>query len=236
MRGSVIRAGRVALALGLVSLLGCGDTGTGLDGVDDAGGIEGTPDSSNPLMYPDTFNETAPDAFRACFETSGGKFALVVHRDWAPLGADRFHNLVKNGYYDDVRFFRVVAGFVVQFGMHGDPFVNAAWNNHPISDDPVTQSNLRGFITFAKTNAPNSRTTQVFINFVDNVDLDDAGFAPFGQVDEGMDVVDQLFSGYGELPLQQSIATLGNAYLTEIFPDLDYVEQASIVALAAECP
>ena len=211
-------------------LLGCvGDAGMGLD---DGGGIEGTPDLSNPLMNPSAFKETAPDVFGARFETSKGDFVIGVHRDWAPLGADRFYNLVKNGYYDDVRFFRVVAGFVVQFGMHGDPFVNQAWGNLPISDDPVTQSNLRGFVTFAKTGAPNSRTTQVFINFVDNLNLDDLGFAPFGKVEEGIDIVDQLFSGYGETPVQQTIALRGNAYLTESFPNLDYVVQASVVTLA----
>ena len=230
MRGSVIRAGWVASALGLVFLLGCdADAGTG---VDDAGGIEGTPDLSNPLMNPAAFNETAPDVFRARFETSKGDFVIGVHRDWAPLGGDRFYTLVKNGYYDDVRFFRVIAGFVVQFGMHGDPFVNQAWRNHPIPDDPVTQSNLRGFVTFAKTSAANSRTTQVFINFVDNFNLDGLGFAPFGQVEEGIDVVDQLFSGYGESPMQRNIAARGNPYLTESFPNLDYVEQASVIVPA----
>ena len=228
MRGTVIRAGRAASALGLVFLLGCeGDAGTGLD---DAFVIEGTPDLSNPLMTPAAFNETAPDMFRARFETSKGDFVIGVHRDWAPLGADRFYNLVKNGYYDDVRFFRVIEGFVAQFGMHGDPFINAVWSDDPIADDPVTQSNLRGFVTFARTSAPNSRTTQVFINFVDNLDLDILGFAPFGQVEERIDVVDQLFSGYGEGPLQQNIRTRGNSYLTESFPNLDYVERASVVA------
>ena len=224
MRGNGLGAGRVASVLGLVLMFGCG----GDDGVsvDDTGG---TPDPSNPLMDPAAFTETAPDVFSARFETSKGDFVIGVQRDWAPIGADRFFNLVKNKYYDDVRFFRVSAGFVVQFGMHGDPFVNQAWGDHPLLDEPVTQSNLRGFVTFAKSSFPNSRTTQVFINFVDNPDLDASGFAPFGQVEEGMDVVDQLFSGYGDLPIQQIIETRGNAYLTESFPDLDYVERASIV-------
>ena len=227
LRANATRAVRVVSALGLLLLFGCGgDDGIG---VDDAGGIVGTPGPSNPLMNPAAFDEPAPEVFRARFETSKGDFVIEVHRDWAPIGADQFFNLVKNGYYDDVRFFRVLDGFVAQFGMHGDPFVNQAWENHPIPDDPVTRSNLRGFVTFAKSSAPDSRTTQVFINFVDNSHLDDAGFAPFGQVEEGMDVVDQLFSGYGDTPVQQNIATRGNDYLTAGFPNLDYVQQASIV-------
>ena len=228
-----MRARRLASALGFALLLGCGgDVGTAVEPLIDPAG---DPDPSNPLMNPAAFSETAPNVFRARFETSKGDFLVDVHRDWAPIGADRFYNLVQNGYYDDVRFFRVITGFIAQFGMHGDPHVNAAWRSHPIPDDPVTQSNLRGFVTFAKTAAPDSRTTQVFINFVDNPHLDGIGFAPFGQVVEGMDVVDQLYSGYGESPptgqgpIQQNIAIWGNEYLIEGFPNLDYVERAAIV-------
>ena len=155
LRANATRAVRVVSALGLLLLFGCGgDDGIG---VDDAGGIVGTPDPSNPLMNPAAFDEPAPEVFRARFETSRGDFVIEVHRNWAPIGADRFFNLVKNGYYDDVRFFRVLDGFVAQFGMHGDPLVNQAWENHPIPDDPVTRSNLRGFVTFAKSSAPDSR-------------------------------------------------------------------------------
>src|SRR5207244_6499652 len=128
-------------------------------------------------------------------ETSAGDFVIAVRRDWAPHGADRFYNLVKSGYYDGVRFFRVIPGFMAQFGIHGDPQVSATWRERSIPDDPVRQSNARGMVTFA-TAGPNTRTTQVFINYRDNAGLDGQGFAPFGQVVEGMEVVDRLFAGY----------------------------------------
>lgn len=187
------------------------------------------------LLTPAALTETAPDVFQARFETSRGDFVIEVHREWSPNGADRFYNLVANGYFDDVRFFRVVAGFMAQFGMHGDPAVTAAWRTQPIEDDPVMQSNTRGFVSFAMTNQPNSRTTQVFVNFGDNSGLDEMGFSPFGQVIEGMDVVDQLHSGYGDAPPggrgpnQGAIQTRGNDYLMADFPNLDYVRRATIV-------
>ncbi|MYG81585.1 MAG: peptidylprolyl isomerase, partial [Gemmatimonadetes bacterium] len=179
---------------------------------------------------------TAPDIFRARFETSKGDFVVEVHRDWAPNGADRFYNLVANGYFDDVRFFRVVPGFMAQFGMHGDPAVTAAWRAQRIDDDPVMQSNTRGFVSFAATEQPNSRTTQVFINFGDNSGLDEMGFSPFGQVIEGMDVVDQLYSDYGDAPprgrgpTQGAIQMRGIEYLAADFPNLDFVRRATIVS------
>jgi peptidyl-prolyl cis-trans isomerase A (cyclophilin A) len=186
------------------------------------------------LASPAALNEAAPATYNARFDTSKGAFVIEVHRDYAPLGADRFYNLVKNGFYDDNRFFRVISGFMVQFGIYGDPKISAAWRNARISDDPVKQSNKRGFITFA-TSGPNSRTTQVFINFVDrNTFLDRSGFSPFGQVTSGMDVVDALFSGYGEGapqgrgPDQSRIQSEGNAYLVKDFPNLDYVRKATI--------
>ena len=187
------------------------------------------------LMKPDECNETAPDTFQTKFVTSKGDFVIEVQRAWSPNGADRFYNLVKNGYYDGVRFFRVLDGFMAQFGMHGDPRVGVAWRDAQIPDDPVAASNVRGTITFAMTGQPNSRTTQVFINFGDNVNLDGMGFAPFGRVVEGMDVVDQLYSGYGEGapggagPDQLQIQSAGNRYLEAEFPQLDYVERATIV-------
>jgi peptidyl-prolyl cis-trans isomerase A (cyclophilin A) len=153
-----------------------------------------------------------------------------VHRDWSPLGADRFYNLVKNGFYDDIRFFRVLDGFMAQFGMNGTPSIQQVWGKANINDDPVKQSNKRGYVTFAKSGLPNSRSTQVFINFVDNPNLDSQGFAPFGQVVEGMSNVDKLYSGYGRnnVPDQGRITTEGNAYLNKEYPKLDYIKKATI--------
>jgi peptidyl-prolyl cis-trans isomerase A (cyclophilin A) len=183
------------------------------------------------LMTPDQLNEKAPDTYKASFDTSKGVFVIEVHRDWAPVGADRFYNLVKNGFYDDVRFFRVLEKFMAQFGMNGDPKVQALWGRNNIKDDPVKQSNKRGYVTFAKTSAPNSRSAQVFINFVDNTFLDPQGFAPFGQIVSGMDVVDKLYTGYGRdnVPDQGRITSEGNAYLNKEYSKLDYVKTATIV-------
>jgi peptidyl-prolyl cis-trans isomerase A (cyclophilin A) len=182
------------------------------------------------LLTPAGLSEKAPDLYRAKFETSAGDFVIEVHRDWAPLGADRFYNLVKNGWYDDVRFFRVLSGFMAQFGMNGDPALQAKLGRATFPDDPVKQSNKRGFVTFAKSSAPNSRSTQVFINFVDNAALDKDGFAPFGQVVSGMEVVDKLHSGYGRqnVPDQGKITAQGNVYLNAEYPRLDYVKRATI--------
>ncbi len=170
----------------------------------------------------------APDTFSARFETSAGAFTVQVTRAWAPGGADRFYNLVKNGFFDGTRFFRVIPGFVVQFGLSGDPAVSARWHTASIPDDPVEQHNLRGTITFA-TAGPNTRTTQLFINFANNVKLDGQGFAPFGRVVDGMGVVDRIYSGYGERPDQGVIETQGSAYLATRFPRLDSIAKATIV-------
>jgi peptidyl-prolyl cis-trans isomerase A (cyclophilin A) len=170
----------------------------------------------------------APDTFNARFETSAGTFTIQVTRAWAPVGADRFYNLVKHGFFDGTRFFRVLPGFVAQFGLSGDPAVSARWHTASIPDDPVEQHNLRGTITFA-TAGPNTRTTQLFINFGDNVNLDAQGFAPFGRVVDGMGVVDKIYSGYGERPDQGLIESQGNAYLASQFPRLDSIAQATIV-------
>ena len=190
----------------------------------------------NPmLLTPDALTATAPDVFQARFETSKGDFVIEVHREWSPNGADRFYNLVSNGYYDDVRFFRVISGFMAQFGIHGDSAVAAAWRGQRIDDDPVVGSNTRGFVSYAMAGA-NTRTTQIFINFGDNSRLDEMGFSPFGEVVEGMDVVDRLYSGYGEGapagsgPAQGAIQMRGNAYLTSQFPNLDFVRSATIVS------
>jgi peptidyl-prolyl cis-trans isomerase A (cyclophilin A) len=185
------------------------------------------------LANPAALNEQAPATYKVKFDTSKGPFVVEVHRDWAPNGADRFYNLVKNGFYNNARFFRVISGFMVQFGINGDPAISARWRGADIADDPVKQSNTRGLITFA-TAGPNTRTTQVFINYADNAALDSRGFAPFGQVVSGMNVVDALYSGYGEGaprgagPEQGRVQSEGNAYLTAQFPKLDYIKSATI--------
>jgi peptidyl-prolyl cis-trans isomerase A (cyclophilin A) len=190
------------------------------------------------LSDPASLTETAPDTYRAKFETSKGDFVIEVTREWAPIGADRFYNLVKSGYYDDTRFFRVLSGFVVQWGMHGDPAIGAAWRNASIQDEPVKQGNEKGYVTFAK-GGPNSRTTQVFINLANNGRLDGMGFPAFGKVVEGMDVVEKLYAGYGEGaprgrgPSQGQIAQQGNAYLEAQFPKLDYIKKATVTAAPA---
>ncbi|MFO0177673.1 MAG: peptidylprolyl isomerase [Planctomyces sp.] len=170
----------------------------------------------------------APDKFRVKFETSCGDFTVEVQRDWAPLGADRFHELVQAGFYDECRFFRVVPGFVVQWGMNGDPAVYAKWKDREIKDDKVTQSNREGMITFA-SRGPNTRTCQLFINLADNERLDDLGFAPFGKVVEGLDVVKKITSEYGQRPQQPLIQEEGNTYLKKEFPKMDYIKKATVV-------
>jgi len=186
------------------------------------------------LDKPQTLSERAPEVFRAKFATSKGDFVMEVHRDWAPLGADRFFNLVKYGYYNDVRFFRVVRGFMAQIGIHGKPEMNSIWREQRIADDPVKKSNLRAFASFA-TAGPGTRTTQFFISYSDNSRLDGMGFAPFGQVTSGMEVVDALYAEYGEGapqgrgPNQNRIQNEGNPYLLRDFPQLDHVKEATIL-------
>lgn len=185
------------------------------------------------LSNPAALVEQAPATYKARFDTSKGSFVIQVTRAWAPRGADRFYNLVKNGFYDNVRFFRVIPGFMVQFGINGDPKVSARWREANVPDDPVTQSNTRGMITFA-TAGPNTRTTQVFINFADNSNLDRMGFAPFGKVVSGMNVVDAINAEYGEGaprgrgPEQGRLQVEGNAYLAKNFARMDYVKKAMI--------
>ena len=176
----------------------------------------------------------APAVFRVRLETSRGPLVVEAHREWSPNGVDRFHELVESGYFDNVRFFRVVPGFVVQFGMSGDPASGAMWEPKRIPDDPVTQSNKRGMITFA-TSGPGTRTTQLFINLQDNVNLDGMGFSPIAEVVEGMSVVDALYGGYGDGPPggagpdQGRITAEGNAYLEKDFPKLDFIRTARVV-------
>ena len=156
-----------------------------------------SPSLAGDLSNPASLDEKAPDVYKVKFDTSKGSFVVEVHRDWAPNGADRFYNLVENGFYNDARFFRVISDFMVQFGINGNPKISQVWQDANIPDDPVKQSNIRGMITFA-TAGPDTRTTQVFINFGDNAALDGQGFSPFGKVISGMDVVDSLYAGYGE--------------------------------------
>jgi len=186
-----------------------------------------TPAAKAKLRNPARLTEVAPPTYSARFDTSVGPFVVQVHRDWAPKGADRFYNLVKNGYFDNTRFFRVLPNFMVQFGINGDPTIQSAWRDANIPDDPVKQSNKRGYITFAKSGAPDSRTTQVFISFGNNARLDADGFAPFGQVISGMEVVDKINAEYKEQPDQGRIQMQGNAYL-RAFPRLDYITKATI--------
>jgi peptidyl-prolyl cis-trans isomerase A (cyclophilin A) len=179
------------------------------------------------------FATQAPDSFRARFTTSKGEFVIAVHRAWAPRGADRFYNLVRSGYYNGVRFFRVVPGFMAQVGIHGDTAVTTAWRERRIPDDPVRRTNIRGMVTFA-TAGPGTRTTQIFINYRNNAQLDGMGFAPFGQVVEGMEVVDSLYGGYGDAaprgrgPDQFRMHVEGEKYLARQFPKLDKVIKATV--------
>ena len=189
--------------------------------------------AQSPLENPAGLREQAPATYKARFDTTKGVFVIEVTRAWAPKGADRFYNLVKYGFYDNVRFFRVISGFMVQFGINGDPTIMARWRGAQIGDDQVTQSNKRGMITFAMA-GPNTRTSQVFINFNDNSQLDQSGFAPFGRVLSGMNVVDAINAEYGEGaprgrgPDQSRLQNEGNAYLAKDFPRLDYIKKATI--------
>lgn len=189
------------------------------------------------LMNPASLKAKAPAIYKAKFTTTKGDFVIEVTRAWAPLGADRFYNLVRNGFYTDAAFFRVLPGFVAQVGIPARPQVARVWSAARIGDDPVTQSNLRGYVTFA-TGGPNTRTSQIFINYADNTGLDGMGFAPFGKVVEGMEVVEQLYSGYGEGPPkgdgpdQGRITNEGKAYLAKSFPQLDSIKSAVIVGEA----
>jgi len=190
--------------------------------------------AESALLSPSKATETAPPIYKVRFQTTKGDVVVEVHRDWAPRGADRFYNLVRIGFYDDIRFFRAIQGFMVQFGLNGAPEVNAKWREARIPDDPVVQSNKRGRLTFA-TSGKDSRTTQVFISYRDNARLDGQGFAPIGEVVQGMEIVDAFYTGYGEGapggagPNQGKIQTQGNAYLDRDFPKLDRLVKATIV-------
>ena len=192
--------------------------------------------ASDPLLNPNAavWQESAPDTFTVVMETTKGNFAIEVVREWAPIGADRFYNLVRHGFYDDSRFYRVVPGFIVQFGLPGDPAVTPHWLDAMIADDPVEASNVRGTIAYAMT-GPDTRTTQLYISLVDNSRLDEQGFAPFGRIVDGMDIVDQLYGGHGENAGgglrrgdQSRIYAEGNVHLDRDFPELDELIRATI--------
>jgi len=187
------------------------------------------------LLNPALLKAKAPAEFKVRFTTSAGIFVVDVHRDWAPQGADRFYNLVRHGFFTNASFFRVVPGFVVQFGLNADPAVNKAWDHANIQDDAVKQSNKRGAVVFA-TAGPNTRTTQLFINLADNSRLDGMGFAPFGEVIEGMDVVDKINPEYGEQPQQDQITAQGDAYIAKNFPKIDRIRFARVVVPVAAHP
>lgn len=194
---------------------------------------ERAPAARDPLLRPQQFTETAPPRYLVRLETSAGDVLIEVHRDWAPIGADRFYNLVTGGFFDDTRVYRVVDGFMAQFGLNGDPHVNQAWKTQYLVDDPVVETNARGRIAFAKGGV-HTRTTEVFISYRDNAALDAQGFATFGEVVEGMDVVDAFYAEYGDGPprgdgpYQAMVEARGNAYLDAEFPELTRIVRATI--------
>lgn len=193
------------------------------------------------LLRPAALKEKAPDTYQVKFATSRGDFTVTVTRAWSPYGADRFYHLVKHHFYDNASFFRVLPGFVAQFGISAYPPVSAAWIKANIKDDAVTQSNKKGYLSFA-TGGPNTRTTQVFINLADNARLDASGFSPFGRVTEGMNVVDMFYEGYGEGapsgggPDQDKIQNQGKPYLDKGWPKLDYIKTTTLIAAPSSGP
>ena len=188
------------------------------------------PAAAADLSDPSKLNAKAPDKFKVQVETTKGSFTIECERSYSPNGADRFYNMIKGGFFTDIGIFRVVPGFMAQFGIHGDPKISAKWKEANLQDDPVRGRNVRGAICFAKTGAPNSRSTQLFISYGDNSRLDPQGFSPFGLVrEEGMKVVDKINSEYGEQPDQGRVQAEGNAYLKKDFPNLDYIKSAKVV-------
>ncbi len=225
----------VLLSIFLMSALTVASLGAAIQAQPKEQGVQTNQPQSKPNPDPAKATAQAPEKFRVKLDTTKGPVVIEVVRAWAPKGADRFYNLVKLGFYTDIAFFRVIDGFMAQFGIHGDPAVSAKWRAAQIPDDPVKQSNLRGFVSYAMA-GPNTRTTQLFINYADrNKQLDSSGFSPFGRVVEGMENIDNLYSGYGEGapsgkgPNQGLVQTQGNAYLRKSFPNLDYIKTATIV-------
>lgn len=224
------------LYLSLIVLFGCGEKQeeTSSNGTTQ----KQTTEEQASVNADSSSNAKAPDNFRILFSTTKGDFIVEVDRSWSPNGADRLYDLVQQDFFTDIAFFRAIEGFMTQFGIHGDPQISQQWRNKNIKDDPVTQSNTIGMLTYAKTNLPNSRSTQFFINTNNNVNLDALGFSPVGKVLEdvggGMSVVKELYTGYGEGPPrgkgpnQMLIQTKGNVYLKAEFPNLDYIKSAQI--------
>jgi len=189
------------------------------------------PAAANKLLSPATLTAKSPEIFKVKFDTSKGVIMLELHRDWAPRGVDRFYNMARNGFFSGTRFFRVIPNFMAQFGINGNPDVNAAWDKVRLNDDPPNmQSNVRGFLTYGTTGQPNSRGTQLFINYKDNAYLDKQGFVPIGQVTEGMEVADMLNSEYGAAAQndQGRIVAEGNKFILAKYPKLDYIKTATI--------
>ncbi|MGA3016445.1 MAG: peptidylprolyl isomerase [Bryobacteraceae bacterium] len=193
--------------------------------------------AESPLLHPANLKAKAPDNFKVKFVTTHGEFTVEVHRDWSPLGADRFYNLVKNKFFTDAAFFRYVPGFIVQFGIPAKPEIAKVWENATINDDPIKpgNSNRKGTLVFA-TAGPNTRTTQFFVNVNNNPGLDSQHFTPFGEVVEGMDVVQGFYSGYGEQPNQGRIQAEGKAYLDKTFPKLDSIKSATVLSSEGATP
>jgi peptidyl-prolyl cis-trans isomerase A (cyclophilin A) len=210
----------------ILALSGCGG--------DDGGRSAATDDDRPDFYYPGRLTETAPETFQARFETSAGDFVVEVRREWSPRGADRFYNLVRTGFYDGQRIYRVVPGFMSQWGLHGDPVATYQWRDQFIDDDPVVVSNTRGRVTFATCDV-DCRISEIFVNTDDNVELDAQGFSPFGEVVEGMETVDAFYGQYGdgpprgEGPYQAQVRAEGNAYLDAEFPELTRIERGVIV-------
>jgi peptidyl-prolyl cis-trans isomerase A (cyclophilin A) len=222
------------ILLGLLSALALASIGFAADDAKPAAAAPDKKPDAATFADPSKLTEKAPESFKAKFTTTKGAFTIEVTRSLSPNGADRFYNLVKSGYFQDVAFFRVIPGFMGQFGIHGDPKVSAAWRGARIQDDPVKGSNKRGYVSFAMA-GPNTRTTQFFINLVDNSNLDSMGFSPFGKVVEVQDIVDKINGEYGEGaprgrgPNQGLIQEKGNEYLKASFPNLDYIKSATLL-------
>lgn len=230
---------RLLLVLLALVVAGCGSPDGSGEEEDVAEAETAAADSAplpeDPLFHPDSeaMQRTAPDTFRVRFGTTAGSFTVEAYRRWAPRGADRFYNLARHGFYEGARFFRVIEGFVAQFGLSGRPRLDLTWRSARIEDDSVRQSNDRGTLTFASS-GDHSRTTQLFVNLTDNPRLDGMGFAPVGRVVEGMEVVDDLHTGYEEPPSQPRIMREGNAFLDEAFPELDVIESVEVVGADGE--